>query len=349
MTALAIVPSPAVTAGPLYAIEEYLAALVETAELVPADQEQEFRAEFESALSTAVEKRDRVGQFMVHLEQQIDFAKFEIERLRQRRTLYEHALERLERYVIGTIEHLGRDGRGKYCRLEGKTVTFSVRACPPSVEVTDEPAVPAEYKALTLKLPETLWEQLLDTIDVDQRAEVLAEVRNPEVSVDKRSVKAAIEAGRKVPGAGLVTVTAGAAEELRMKPARNPQYLRWIRTLPCAACGTTRHVEAAHTGPRGLSQKSPDTSAIPLCPRHHRTGDDSYHKLGPRKFSEVHQLDIPALVARLSAKPFIRVESGAFVGSLRGEEYILGPAQIGIARAVRKMTDIRREALMEVA
>ncbi|MGA3028347.1 MAG: hypothetical protein ABSF98_26665 [Bryobacteraceae bacterium] len=100
---------------------------------------------------------------------------------------------------------------------------------------------------------------------------------------------------------------------------------------------------------RGLSQKSSDTSAIPLCARHHRTGDDSYHRLGPRRFSEVHQLDIPVLVARLSAKPFIRVESGLFIGSLRGEEYLLGTTQIGIARAVRKMTDIRREALMEVA
>ncbi|MGA3028350.1 MAG: hypothetical protein ABSF98_26680 [Bryobacteraceae bacterium] len=134
-----------------------------------------------------------------------------------------------------------------------------------------------------------------------------------------------------------------------MKPARNPQYLQWIRTLPCTVCATIRGVEAAHTGPRGLSQKSSDTSAIPLCARHYRTGDDSYHRLGPRRFSEVHGLDIPALVARLSAKPCIRVESGLFIGLLRGEEYLLGTTQIGIARAVRKMTDIRREALMEVA
>jgi hypothetical protein len=34
-------------------------------------------------------------------------------------------------------------------------------------------------------------------------------------------------------------------------------------------------------------QKSLDTSAIPLCTKHHRTGADSYHRLGPRKFSEL--------------------------------------------------------------
>ena len=52
MAALAVVPSPAVTAAPLYNIEVYLAALIETAELVPPEQEQEFRSELQSALIT---------------------------------------------------------------------------------------------------------------------------------------------------------------------------------------------------------------------------------------------------------------------------------------------------------
>jgi hypothetical protein len=128
-----------------------------------------------------------------------------------------------------------------------------------------------------------------------------------------------------------------------MKPVRNPGYLRWIRSLPCAVCRTTRAVEAAHTGPHGLGQKSSDLSAIPLCGRHHRTGDDSYHRLGPRKFAEVHQLDIRAIVARLIEKPFIRVESGAFVGRFGDQEYELGPTEAGLARAIRRMSQLRRE------
>ena len=114
-------------------------------------------------------------------------------------------------------------------------------------------------------------------------------------------------------------------------------------------CRTTRAVEAAHTGPHGLSQKSSDLSAIPLCARHHRTSKDSYHKLGPRKFSEVHQLNIPAIVARLSAKPHIRVESGGFVGRLGDHEYELGPTQAGLPRAIRRMSELRLEMLAEVA
>ena len=108
-------------------------------------------------------------------------------------------------------------------------------------------------------------------------------------------------------------------------------------------CRTTRAVEAAHTGPHGLGQKSPDWSAIPLCARHRRTGDDSYHKLGPRKFSEVHHLNMTAVVARLSAKPIIRVESGAFVVRFGEQEYELGSTEAGLVRAIGRMGELRRE------
>ena len=134
-----------------------------------------------------------------------------------------------------------------------------------------------------------------------------------------------------------------------MKPVRNPGYLRWIRTLPCSVCRTRRAVEAAHTGPHGLSQKSSDLCAIPLCAKHHRTGNDSYHKLGPRKFAEMHQLNIRAIAARLSAKPFIKVESGSFVGRFGDQEYELGSIGAGLARAIRRLSELRREREAEVA
>jgi len=109
-----------------------------------------------------------------------------------------------------------------------------------------------------------------------------------------------------------------------MKPERNPRYLAWIRTQPCCVCGSKKTIEASHTGPHGIGQKSPDTSAIPLCAKHHRTGNDSYHRLGPRKFSEKHNLDIPAMVSRLSAKPVIRIEANFFVTYFDNCRYVLG-------------------------
>ena len=85
------------------------------------------------------------------------------------------------------------------------------------------------------------------------------------------------------------------------KPVEDPAYRRFIRSLPCACCGSCRGVEAAHQGPHGLGQKSSDLSAIPLCRDHHRTGPNAYHKLGPVAFSEVHQLDVTRLILRLNA------------------------------------------------
>jgi len=128
-----------------------------------------------------------------------------------------------------------------------------------------------------------------------------------------------------------------------MKSERDPRYLAWIRTLPCVVCGSTRGIEASHTGPHGLGQKSSDFSAIPLCYRHHRTGRDSYHRLGPRKFTQTHNLNIPAIVLRLNTKPVIRIEAGAFVGYLENQQYWLGPTRDGILPATRKMIRLSAE------
>ena len=73
------------------------------------------------------------------------------------------------------------------------------------------------------------------------------------------------------------------------------------------------------------------------------------HKLGPRRFAEVHRLNIPVTVARLSAKLVIRVESGTFVGRFGDQEYELGSTGAGLARAIRRMRELRREIQAEVA
>jgi len=128
-----------------------------------------------------------------------------------------------------------------------------------------------------------------------------------------------------------------------MKPRRNPRYLAWIRTQPCCVCGSKKSIEASHTGPYGIGQKSPDSSAIPLCAKHHRTGTDSYHRLGPRKFSKTHNLDIPSIVRRLNLKPKIRVEAGWFVAYLEDQRYVLGKIDAGIRAVVREAMQLCRE------
>jgi len=74
-----------------------------------------------------------------------------------------------------------------------------------------------------------------------------------------------------------------------------------------------------------------------LCAAHHRTGKDSYHRLGPRKFGEIHNLDLAAIVQRLNLKPMVRIQNGEFVAYLEGGQYRLGTSNIGVASALRNL------------
>jgi hypothetical protein len=188
----------------LYALEETLTILADTEDMVSEEQQREFREEFRLALTAAVDKRDRVGAFLAHLESQAAFAKAEIVRLQERKAWFERAIERMEGYVINVIESLGRDAKGKYPKLEGRTVTFSIKDCPPSVEVQDEAAVPSDYKAITITMPALKWEEVLDSLDLEQRASVLDSVEKPKVAVSKTAIKKAIDGGGRVPGADLI-------------------------------------------------------------------------------------------------------------------------------------------------
>lgn len=57
----------------------------------------------------------------------------------------------------------------------------------------------------------------------------------------------------------------------------------WVKTLPCLLAhvgGCEGVVEADHAGDRGVGQKAPDRTCVPLCTRHHweRTNMKGYFK-----------------------------------------------------------------------
>jgi len=196
-------PTARLAARPLYDLEQHLAALIDTEELVAEDQEQAYALELHDTLLAAVEKRDRVGQFMGWLESQAEFAHKEIARLKEREAFFTRALTRMEGYVSRVIESLGYDSKGKRKRLEGNTVTFSLHGCDKRVEVIDETAVPARYKRATITLPAELWEELMESLDLNFRDRVLAAVLSPKLEVSATLVKADLKAEVAVPGAKL--------------------------------------------------------------------------------------------------------------------------------------------------
>jgi hypothetical protein len=219
MAALTVVPnsgsaSPSLPALPpevstppaaltLYQIEETLGALVDTLDIVPADQEEELVARIGEAMIQAIDKRDNMGRFLAHVDAQIEFASAEIKRLQDRKQMFERVLERTESYVVRVVKSLGLNPKGRWQRLEGRTVTFGLRKSPASVAIDDDTVVPAAYRKATIKLSAPLWEQILDALDVDLAGEVMGQVKRSD-EVSKTAIKAAIDGGAAVPGAHLV-------------------------------------------------------------------------------------------------------------------------------------------------
>lgn len=76
------------------------------------------------------------------------------------------------------------------------------------------------------------------------------------------------------------------------KPRRDPLYRRFIKSLPCFACGQTWQVDPCHTGPHAISQKADDYTCIPLCRKCH----DRYDK-APYDFQARMRWDMPEVLA----------------------------------------------------
>jgi len=75
---------------------------------------------------------------------------------------------------------------------------------------------------------------------------------------------------------------------------RDPQYLEFVRSLPCLIPGCTlRHCDPHRvvSRPRGGG----NDQVVPLCRRHHREA----HALGRVKFQRVYGLSFPEAIARV--------------------------------------------------
>jgi hypothetical protein len=89
------------------------------------------------------------------------------------------------------------------------------------------------------------------------------------------------------------------------KPARDPEYRRFVKQFPCVGCGKTWGIDPAHTGPHGLGQKASDLDVLPLCRRCH----DAYDR-HPSDFAIIHKLDIPALIEMFNGFYQIKLGGG---------------------------------------
>lgn len=183
----------------LYSVEADLLALLECVDTVAPEHEADYLAALGTALAAAKDKRDSVARYMSHLESQIQLSRDELERIRERRADLEMSLERLKTYVARLMD------QGGVRKLEGETVTFTLRKCPPAVELVNEAAIPDEYRNTSVTLPSAVLDRVLDAVPEDLAREVLDRVRDEDVTIDKRAVRSALENGRDVAGARIAS------------------------------------------------------------------------------------------------------------------------------------------------
>jgi len=179
----------------LFQIEESLMLLAESAE------EEGLTPEIETALTAylegAVEKRDRVAEFIHFCEAMAELAKAEVKRLQARQKHFEATAERVSSMVLHVLDWL------RVKKLEGRTNTLKKRKCPPSVNVLDEQKIPAEYKRVTVTLPLPQWQELLAGTSEDSRKTFLSGLRKQEITLDLEAIKQALNLEKAVEGADL--------------------------------------------------------------------------------------------------------------------------------------------------
>ena len=186
----------------IYEIETDLQALVDSAETVTPEQEDEYRMALELALCMSVKKRQNVGQFILHCDSHEAACDREIDRLKTLKNQYSAARERIEDFVIRTVLIIGPDDKGKLRALEGETVKLLVKATPDAVIVDNETLLDDEFRTVSVTMPANLWQALVDDLSdsaVGLAAGLIKETSTP----NKTAIRNAIKQGREVRGAAM--------------------------------------------------------------------------------------------------------------------------------------------------
>jgi hypothetical protein len=162
------------TALTLYEVESSLQAFEDTEALVTPEDREQFEIELANALRMAKDKRESFGRFILSYEAAAESAQDEAKRLMERAARLNNAAKRAREFGTRVITGLGKDDKGKYPKLDASSLSLSVRKNPDTVDIVDEDQIPEQFKKTTVV-----------------------------VAVDKRAIKAAIDAGEVVPGADM--------------------------------------------------------------------------------------------------------------------------------------------------
>jgi uncharacterized protein YerC len=182
----------------LYAIEENLAALMESEGCIEDEQTRlAWLDDLAKANEVAIEKRDSVIRFLRHLDLQEQNIDAEITRLQTLKASYESGRQRVEKYVIGILESLPEPKKGKR-KLEGSVGVLSLAKNPDKVQIAEDAVIPYAYQDATVVMSASEWNYLNEVLEL--HAEPLPTLKKTTMSPRRAEIKKALEAGEEIAG-----------------------------------------------------------------------------------------------------------------------------------------------------
>jgi len=212
----------------LYGQIENLTALLDTQDMVSDEQRVEIEREIVRVALQVEKKVDSVSGFIRHCKATEDNIDAEIARLKALKAHYASGEARCKGYVADIIRAAGKDAKGKYRPLEGRTSVMRLQANGgvQALEVSDPIAVPGELSTVTIKMPWAEW------ADLDlEGVNVITTTIEPDTALLRSAL---MNPCQRCAGDGLMHDGS---------------------ELPCAECGgeKTRRVPGARLLPRGES------------------------------------------------------------------------------------------------
>lgn len=186
----------------IFDIETDLQALVECAETITPEQEDEYRLALELALRMSIKKRQNVGQFILHCDSHEAACDREMDRLKALKKQYATARERIEDFVIRTVLIIGPDDHGKLKALEGETVKLMVKSTPDAVIIDNEALIGSEFQTVTVTMAADVWQALIDDLSENAIGQTAGQCKETRTT-NKTAIRNAIKQGREVRGAAL--------------------------------------------------------------------------------------------------------------------------------------------------
>lgn len=182
----------------LFEVEDDIQALLETADMVAPGLDAEFQLALSNKLKESKTKVDGVAWRLKDWEADVKKCKSAAKELAAFQAATQAKIDRLERYVSLVIQQRTTNAKGQYPALEGHTSAMKLKRNPNSLEITDEAAIPAMYKTLTITINAGAWEDFLQEMDPIARGYIADAIDKAECKVQISEIKKTIPAAAEL-------------------------------------------------------------------------------------------------------------------------------------------------------